>query len=109
VPSVCANLVAKGQALVGTVTQFLGGTATGDQVRTAASDLSSAIDSAQAAIGAQTSARLDAAAAAVDRLLKALGAQPPDVTGMRTAANDAFTALRDAAAICQSAAPTASR
>ncbi|MTD55193.1 hypothetical protein [Amycolatopsis pithecellobii] len=105
---VCADLVASGQALATTVGQLIQGTASRDQVRTAAAQMSSAIDSAQQAVGAQAGPRLNDAKAALQRVVDAAGAQPPDVAGMRAGANDLLAALRDAAASCQVAAtPTA--
>jgi hypothetical protein len=100
--SECANLAASGQALVTTVAGFVGGSATADQVRAAASGLSSAVDSAQATIGRETGTQLDSAKQALNRLLAALGTQPPDFAAMRAAANDTLGALRAAATICQS-------
>ncbi|WP_236790912.1 hypothetical protein [Amycolatopsis sp. GM8] len=101
----CASLVSDGQALVTVVTQFIGGQATGDQVRTAASDLSDSIDSAREAAGAQAGVQLDAAEAALQQLQTALTARPPDVASMRAAANAALTALRGAVTVCQSTTP----
>jgi hypothetical protein len=74
----CANLVASGQALVNTVIQFVGGKATGDQVRAAATQLPGTIDSARATVGPEANDHLDDAQAALQQLLTALGAQPPD-------------------------------
>lgn len=99
--SECTDLVASGQTLATTVTQFAGGQATGDQVRAAAAHLSDSIGAARSVIGTETSARLDDAQRALSALGAALTAQPPNVAGMRTAANDALTALRAAATICQ--------
>jgi hypothetical protein len=104
--SECANLVAGGQALAATVAGFVGGSATGDQVRAAASRLSDAIDSAQAAIGHETGTQLDSAKQALNRLSAALTMQPPDFAAMRAAANDTLAALGAAATICQSTAST---
>ncbi|WP_312871474.1 hypothetical protein [Amycolatopsis acididurans] len=103
--SVCSDLVVSGQALVTVVTQFVSGQATGDQVRASASQLSASIDAARTTIGGQTSARLDDAKAALQRLQAAATAQPVDVAGMRAAAGDTLAALRDAAAVCQSGTP----
>ncbi|HVV14541.1 hypothetical protein [Amycolatopsis sp.] len=98
----CGALVTSGQNLVTTVGRFVSGQATGDQVRAAATDLSTSIDTARSVIGPQTSARLDDAKAALQRLQTALTAQPADLAGARTAANDTLSALRDAARLCQS-------
>lgn len=99
----CADLVASGQALATTVSQLIQGTASREQVRTAAAQMSSAIDSAQRTVGAEIGARLDDAKAALQRVVDAAGAQPPDVAAMRAGANDLVAALRDAAASCQAA------
>lgn len=101
----CADLVTAGQGLVTVVTQFVGGQATGDQVRAAAGDLSTSIDSARQVAGAQASTQLDAAKTSLQQLQTALAAQPPDVAAMRNAANQALVALRGAVTVCQS--PTA--
>lgn len=101
----CADLITAGQGLVNVVTQFVSGQATGDQVRAAAADLSTSIDTARQAAGAQSSAQLDAAKASLQQLSTALAAQPPDISAMRAAANQALTALRGAVAVCQT--PTA--
>lgn len=102
----CANLVASGQALAASVAQLIDGSGSRDQVRTAAAQMSSAIDSAQHTVGADVSARLTDAKAALQRVVDAAGAQPPDTAGMRTAANDLVTSLHAAAASCQSAPRT---
>jgi hypothetical protein len=99
--SQCTDLVVSGQTLVTTVSQFVGGQATGDQVRAAAAQLSDAMGAARSVIGPETSARLDDAQRALAAVGAALTAQPPDLAGTRTAANDALTALRAAATICQ--------
>lgn len=106
----CANLVSSAQALVTTAGQFLSGQATGDQVRAAAQELSSSIDAARTVVGSQTSARLDDAKAALGRLQSALTAQPPNLAAVRTEANAALAATRDAVTLCQSgtSAPTTS-
>jgi len=103
--SACSDLVVSGQALITTVTQFASGQATGDQVRTSASQLSASIDAARTTIGSQANAPLDDAKAALQRLQAAVTAQPPDVASARSAASDALAASRDAAAGCQSGTP----
>jgi len=103
--SACSDLVVSGQALVTTVTQFVSGQATGDQVRTSASQLSASIDAARTTIGSQANTRLDDAKAALQRLQAAVTAQPPDVASARSAASDTLAAVRDAAAGCQSGTP----
>ncbi|TNC29130.1 hypothetical protein [Amycolatopsis alkalitolerans] len=97
----CADLVASGQALAATVGQLVQGTASREQVRAAAGQLSSAIDSARQTVGAEANAHLDDAKAALGRIVDAAGAQPPDLAGMRAAANDLVAALRAAAASCR--------
>jgi hypothetical protein len=104
----CGSLVAGGQALVDTVGRFFGGTATGEQVRAAATALVTAVDATRVTVGSATRARLDDAKAALNRMQTALQAQPPDLAATRAAANDTLTALRDAARICatDTATPT---
>ncbi|KAA9163689.1 hypothetical protein FPZ12_008830 [Amycolatopsis acidicola] len=104
----CSALVTASQTLLATVTSFVTGQATGDQVRAAVTDLSTSVDQARATVGPETRARLDDAKAALGRLQTAVTAQPPDLQGARTAANDTVSALRDAATLCQSSSPSSS-
>jgi hypothetical protein len=101
--SACADVTAKGLALGTAATQFLDGSATADQVRTAADDLSEALTAAGANAQANLTAALDDAQAALDTLLTALQAQPVDRAGLRTASTDVLAALSDAAALCEPA------
>ncbi|MEU0466850.1 MULTISPECIES: hypothetical protein [unclassified Amycolatopsis] len=102
----CAALVSTGQALVETVTQFVNGQATGEQVRVAAEQLAASVEIVRAVVGADTAARLDEAKAALERLRSALTAQPPDLPQVRAAANDALAALREAVTLCQASPPS---
>ncbi|HJQ47489.1 MAG TPA: hypothetical protein VJ870_14415 [Amycolatopsis sp.] len=87
--------------------QLLQGNASVDQVRAAAGQLSSAINSAQQSVGTDMTARLNDAKAALQRVLDAAGAQPPDTAAMRAGVNDLLTGLRAAADSCQApATPT---
>ncbi|GAB2984324.1 RDD family protein [Amycolatopsis acidiphila] len=99
----CASLVDSGQALAATVSELVQGTASREQVRIAAAQLSSAIDSAQHTVGAEISARLNDVKAALQRVVDAAGAQPPDGAAMRAGVNDLLVALRDVATSCQAA------
>ncbi|AIJ23358.1 hypothetical protein [Amycolatopsis methanolica] len=102
----CAALVSTGQALVDTVTQFVNGQATGQQVRVAVQELSASVEVVRTVVGADTAARLDEAKAALGRLQSALTAQPPDLPQVRAAANDTLAVLRDAATLCQASTPS---
>lgn len=97
----CANVAVTGQALGATVLQFIDGTATGDQVRAAAHDVSTALADAHSAVQPDVNARLDDAEAAVQRLLNELRT-PADVDGVRAAAGNLLMTLGDAVTICRS-------
>jgi len=97
----CAGVSTEGQALGAVVVQFLNGSASADQVRTAADGLSDALTAARETAEANVSAALDDAQTALDQLLTALRAQPVDRTGLRTASTDVLAALGDLTKICQ--------
>jgi hypothetical protein len=99
----CAGVSSEGQALGAVLIQFLDGSATADQVRTAADRLGDELAAARENAEANTSAALDDAQAALDQLLTALQAQPVDRAGVRTASTDLLAALGDLAKVCQPA------
>ncbi|MFF5986890.1 hypothetical protein [Prauserella flavalba] len=104
----CEGVVSAGQDVVSTAGRFLSGSATANDVRASVSALSGEIDSVRNTVGPEARAHLDEAKSALDRLGTALTAQPPDVSGVRSAANDALTALKQAATVCRSGSATPS-
>ena len=90
----CAGVSTEGQTLGAVVVQYFDGTATADQVRAAAGDLSDALAAARENAEAAVSA-------ALDELLTALRAQPVDRAGLRTASTDVLAALGDLTKICR--------
>ncbi len=104
----CADVADTASALVTAAGRLVTGDATVEQVRTAAGELSDALDAARAAARPEVGANLDAAGQALQRMRDALGAQPLDRAGLRTAARDLLDSLGDAAAICSPASPTVS-
>lgn len=101
--SACADVAAQGQVLGAVVLQFVDGTATANQVRSAADDLSNALTSAGGNAKANMAAALDDAQTALGQLLTALQAQPVDRDGVRTASTDVLNALGNVAAVCEPA------
>lgn len=97
----CAAVATEGQALGATVVQFVDGSATVDQVRSAAAGLSDALAEAGSSAKADAAAAFDDVQDALDRLLTALQTQPVDRAGVRTASTDVLSALGDAVAFCE--------
>lgn len=102
----CAAIATQGQALGTAVSRFVDGSATVDQVRSAATDLSDALAEAASSAKADAAAAFDDVKAALDQLLTALQTQPVDRAGVRTASSDVLSALGDVATICQPTTPT---
>ncbi|MGB3440873.1 MAG: hypothetical protein WBA97_19160 [Actinophytocola sp.] len=103
----CANVVTQGQTFGTVVGEFVGGSATIDQVRSAATDLSDALTEAGSSAKADAAAAFDDVNAELDQLLTALQAQPVDREGVRTASIGVLSGLGDAVALCEPA-PTSS-
>jgi hypothetical protein len=99
----CAGVSTEGQALSAAAVRFLDGSASADQVRTAADGLSDALTAARENAEATVSAALDDTQAALDRLLTALRAQPVDRAELRTASTDVLAALGGLTKICRPA------
>jgi hypothetical protein len=105
--SACANVVAKGRALGTTVARFVGGQASASDVKTAANELSTAVDKAKAQLKPAISKDLDTAQSGVQRLQKALTAQPVNTSEIRSATTQVVTSLGSAATVCETTSPTA--
>lgn len=99
----CAVVATQGEALGTAVSQFIDGSASADQVRTAAADLSDALTEAAKSAEADAATAFDDVKLAVDRLLTALQTQPVDRAGVRSASADVLSALGEAVAVCEPA------
>jgi hypothetical protein len=106
VQAACDDVTAKAQVLLTVVGQLATGKATTDQVRAAADELADSFTAAKSVVGPETQADLDDAGAALTKLLDALSAQPIDTATAQTAANEVFTALGNAAAVCYGTSST---
>jgi hypothetical protein len=100
VRAACADVADKTGVLFAVVGRFATGDATVEQVRSAAADLSGSFDDAMASAGPDVRGRLDEAGQALTRVQDALSTDPIDSAALRTAANDLFSALGNAADVC---------
>jgi hypothetical protein len=108
VMAACVDVADKAGVLLAVVGRLSTGDATVEQVRSAATDLSGSFDDAMAAVGPDTRAHLDEAGQALRRIQDALSTQPIDSAELRTAADDLFAALGNAADVCTPGSPTTS-
>jgi hypothetical protein len=97
----CSNVVTKGRALASTVAQFVGGQASASDVKTAANQLSTAVDKAKAQLKPEVSKNLDSAQSGVQRLQKALTTQPVSKSEIGSAAAQVVTSVSSAATVCK--------
>jgi hypothetical protein len=100
VRAACVDVADKTGVLFAVVGRFATGDATVEQVRSAAADLSGSFDDAMASVGPDVRGRLDEAGQALTRVQDALSTDPIDSAALRTAANDLFSALGNAADVC---------
>lgn len=103
----CQAVFANAQTLVSKVAGLAAHTATIDDVRTAATTLSTSFDQAKTALGAEAQAGFAQASQALKTFQTALSAQPPNIAALRQSANDIVAGLGQAITVC-SASPTAS-
>jgi phage-related minor tail protein len=94
-------VVTKSRGLATTVAQFVGGQASASDVKTAANQLSTAVDKAKADLKPQVSKNLDSAQAGVQRLQKALTTQPVSKSEISSAAAQVVTSVGSAATVCK--------
>ena len=105
----CVDVADKTGTLLTVVGRLATGDATVEQVQAAATAVSDSFDAAMAAVGPDTRAHLDEAGKALSRIEDALTTQPIDTVALRTAADDLFTALGDAAGVCNPSSTTSTQ
>jgi TolA-binding protein len=101
----CANVRAKGSTFADTLNRFISGSATGDEVRSAADELHTAITDARATVSGELKEQFGALQSSVEQLLAALQQNPRQAESVRAAGRQVVTDLAGLTRPC-AAAPT---
>ena len=100
VRSECTAVAAAARNFADQIAKLVGGQVSRDQVKTAAQQLTSALDSAASVIKPESQADVEAARAALGKVETALAAQPIDLPAVRAAASEALAAINRVLAVC---------
>lgn len=102
----CVDVLAAGSMFADSVNQFVDGSATLDQVRSAGAELRTAVQEAGATVSGETKARMDDLESALDDLQAALQQSPSQLESVRATGRQVVSALSALAHPCTATQPT---
>jgi hypothetical protein len=102
----CTDVLAAGSMFADTVTRFVDGSATLDEVRSAGAGLRTAVQEAGATVSGEVQARMNDLESALDNLQAALQQSPPQVESVRAAGRQVVSALSALGSPCAATQPT---